>query len=138
MLVVQNLTPPQLAGVLGAIMTGENISKPQIWAAYEPTPEVINAVQALEGDREQLYKAQAQHGIQAPLSMDLRLAGDTTNLAAQASKLPFRYTCRRSSTHVSSVLLRPCACVNSEFVRSQCMSRYLLTKCLDHVLLCLR
>ena len=90
MYVVQNLTPPQLAGVLGAIMTGENISKPQIWAAYEPTPEVISAVHALEGDREQLYKAQVQHGIQAPLSIDLRLAGNTTTLAAQASKLPFR------------------------------------------------
>ncbi|KAL0037105.1 hypothetical protein WJX79_000589 [Trebouxia sp. C0005] len=82
---VQNLTPPQLAGVLGAIMTGENISKPQIWAAYEPTPEVINAVQALEGDREQLYKAQAQHGIQAPLSMDLRLAGIIEAWAAGSS-----------------------------------------------------
>ncbi len=90
MFVVQNLTPPQLAGVLGAIMTGENISKPQIYAAYGPTPEVINAVQALEGDREQLYKAQVQHGIQAPLSIDMRLAGNTTILAAQASQLPFR------------------------------------------------
>ena len=75
MMRLQNLTPPQLAGVLGAIMTGENISKPQVWAAYEPTPAVIAAVQALEGEREQLYKAQVQHGIQAPLSMDLRLAG---------------------------------------------------------------
>lgn len=80
--VVQNLTPPQLAGVLGAIMTGENISKPQIYAAYGPTPEVSKAVQALEGDREQLYKAQVQHGIQAPLSIDMRLAGNTITLAA--------------------------------------------------------
>ncbi|KAL0028996.1 hypothetical protein WJX77_010606 [Trebouxia sp. C0004] len=82
---VQNLTPPQLAGVLGAIMTGENISKPQIWAAYAPTPEVISAVQALEGDREQLYKAQVQHGIQAPLSIDLRLAGIIEAWAAGSS-----------------------------------------------------
>ena len=73
--VLQSLTPPQLAGVLGAILTGENISKPQIWVAYEPTQEIIDAVQALEGAREQLYKAQVQYGIQAPLSIDLRLAG---------------------------------------------------------------
>ena len=88
MMRLQNLTPPQLAGVLGAIMTGENISKPQVWAAYEPTPAVIAAVQALEGDREQLYKAQVQHGIQAPLSMDLRLAGEHCHCCCHCPLLP--------------------------------------------------
>lgn len=73
--VMQGLTPPQLAGVLGAILTSENISKPQIWVAYEPTAEVVNAVQMLEPERERLYKVQAQHGVQAPLAIDLRLAG---------------------------------------------------------------
>lgn len=75
---VQSLTPPQLAGVLGAILTSENISKPQIWVAYEPTAQVVNAIQALEADREQLYKVQVQHGVQAPLAIDLRLAGTTS------------------------------------------------------------
>lgn len=73
--VLQSLTPPQLAGVLGAILTSENISKPQIWVAYEPSAEVVNAIQALEPNRELLYKAQVQHGVQAPLAIDLRLAG---------------------------------------------------------------
>ena len=73
--VMQSLTPPQLAGVLGAILTSENISKPQMWVAYEPTAPVVNAIQALEADREQLYKVQVQHAVQAPLAIDLRLAG---------------------------------------------------------------
>ena len=73
---MQSLTPPQLAGVLGAILTSENISKPQIWVAYEPSAEVVNAIQALEADREQLFKVQVQHGVQAPLVVDLRLAGE--------------------------------------------------------------
>lgn len=75
--VLQSLTPPQLAGVLGAILTSENISKPQIWVAYEPSAQVVDAIQALEADREQLYKVQVQHGVQAPLAIDLRLAGIT-------------------------------------------------------------
>lgn len=75
--VVQSLTPPQLAGVLGAILTSENISKPQVWVAYEPTAEVVDAVQALEPERERLYKVQVQHGVQSPLAIDLRLAGMT-------------------------------------------------------------
>lgn len=73
--VMQSLTPPQLAGVLGAILTSENISKPQVWVAYEPTAQVVDAVQALEPERERLYKVQVQHGVQAPLAIDLRLAG---------------------------------------------------------------
>ena len=74
---MQSLTPPQLAGVLGAILTSENISKPQVWVAYEPTAPVVDAVQALEPERERLYKVQVQHGVQAPLAIDLRLAGVT-------------------------------------------------------------
>lgn len=57
------------------MLTSENISKPQLWVAYEPSAAVITAVTALEGDREALYKAQIQHGVQAPLAVDLRLAG---------------------------------------------------------------
>ena len=74
---MQRLTPPQLAGVLGAILTSENISKPQVWVAYEPTAQVVDAVQALEPERERLYKVQVQHSVQAPLAIDLRLAGMT-------------------------------------------------------------
>ena len=95
MFVVQNLTPPQLAGVLGAIMTGENISKPQVWAAYEPTPEVVNAVHALEGDREQLYKAQV--------------------------KLQSCHLGKWSSSEQCP--LHTCACAYSKFARTQCMSK---------------
>lgn len=72
---MQSLTPPQLAGVVCALLTSENVSKPQIWVAYEPSAAVIAAVTALESDREALYKAQVHHGIQANLAVDLRLAG---------------------------------------------------------------
>ncbi|KAL3144002.1 hypothetical protein ABBQ32_003810 [Trebouxia sp. C0010 RCD-2024] len=82
---VQSLTPPQLAGVLGAILTSENISKPQVWVAYEPTAQVVDAVQALEPERERLYKVQVQHGVQAPLAIDLRLAGVIEAWAAGSS-----------------------------------------------------
>ena len=83
--VVQNLTPPQLAGVLGAILTSENINRPQLWVAYEPTAEVVQAVEALEGSRERLFRVQVQHGVQAPLAIDLRLAGEA--LLSQGSCL---------------------------------------------------
>ena len=74
-MVLQYLEPQKLAGVLGAILTGENISKPQVWVAYQPSKEVTAAVEALEPDRELLYKAQSKNGVLAPLSIDLRLAG---------------------------------------------------------------
>lgn len=72
---MQSLTPPQLAGVLTAIVTSERVSKPQLWVAYEPSAAVINAVRSLEVDREELYKAQVQHSVQVSLAVDLRLAG---------------------------------------------------------------
>lgn len=72
---MQSLSPPELAGLLGGILTSENISKPQMWVAYEPTAAVVKAVEALEDMKEQLFKHQVQHGIQAPLAIDLRLAG---------------------------------------------------------------
>ena len=88
-MLLQNLKPPQLAGVLGAILTGENINKAQVWVAYKPSKEVTAAVEALEPDREQLSRAQAQHNVAAPLFIDLRLAGrqqafliDTVDLTA--------------------------------------------------------
>ena len=91
---LQSLTPPQLAGVLGAILTGENINKTQVWVAYKPSKEVTAAVEALEPDREQLARAQAQHNVAAPLFIDLRLAGeqpaffiDTVNLTASRNAI---------------------------------------------------
>ena len=85
---MQSFTPPQLAGVLGAILTSENISKPQVWVAYEPTQKVVDAVQALEPERERLYKVQVQHGVQAPLAIDLRLAGMLLRLKCMQTHLP--------------------------------------------------
>ena len=72
---MQSLTPPQLAGVLTAVLTSDRVAKPQLWVAYEPSAAIVSAVTALQGDRERLYQAQVQHGVQASLAVDLRLAG---------------------------------------------------------------
>ncbi len=51
------------------------MSRPQLRCAYEASDAVWEAAEALEPDRKALAALQQAHGIDAPLDMDLRLAG---------------------------------------------------------------
>ncbi len=58
-----------------ALVAPESVSRPSISAAYEPSAAVCEAVQALEPERERLFRLQSQAGLDAPLAVDLRLSG---------------------------------------------------------------
>jgi hypothetical protein len=52
------------------------VSRPQLRCAYEASAPVWEAAEALEGDRAALAELQAAHGVDCPLELDLRLAGE--------------------------------------------------------------
>lgn len=52
------------------------VSRPQIKCAYEASKPVLEAVLALEVDQEGLAILQEDIGVDTPLVIDLRLAGD--------------------------------------------------------------
>ncbi|KAG2449071.1 hypothetical protein HYH02_005820 [Chlamydomonas schloesseri] len=73
------LTGPQLAALLGALISPEVLSKPTaVWAAYPVSPAVEAAVEALEEQRQLLVELQADAGLTRwndALLVDLRFAG---------------------------------------------------------------
>ena len=72
---VQSLAPARLAGLMAALVAQEAVSKPTVMAAYAPSEGVIQAVQALEPERQRLFEQQQAQGVEADLTVDLRLAG---------------------------------------------------------------
>jgi hypothetical protein len=57
------------------MVTSEAVSRVQISAAYEPSQAVVDCIEALEGERDSLFRTQRRFGVDAPLDVDLRLAG---------------------------------------------------------------
>ena len=53
----------------------ECLAKPTIQARYPPSDSVLAAIQAMEPARERIYSHQVAHGVDAPLTVDLRLSG---------------------------------------------------------------
>ncbi|KAG2444652.1 hypothetical protein HXX76_001396 [Chlamydomonas incerta] len=76
---LQTLNGPQLAAMLGALISPEVLSKPTaVWAAYPVSPAVEAAVEALEGQRQLLVELQTDAGLTRwndALLVDLRFAG---------------------------------------------------------------
>eukprot|EP00887_Chlorella_sp_A99_P006095 scaffold22.g6095.t1 len=71
----QALSPSQLAAAASAVVAPEAVSRPGGWVAYPPSEAVIAAVEGLEDARAQLAALQVRAGVDAPLPIDLRLAG---------------------------------------------------------------
>lgn len=71
----QGLPPPQLAAAVSAAVAPEAVSRSGAWVAYPPSAIVVAAVEALEGERARLAALQVAAGVEAPLPIDLRLAG---------------------------------------------------------------
>jgi superfamily II RNA helicase len=72
---VQALPPPELAGVLSAVLAGELGLRPGVRARYPPSPSVIEALEDAEPARADLSRLQWRHGVDAPLAIDARLSG---------------------------------------------------------------
>lgn len=77
---LQMLKPPQLAGLLGAMVAADAVSRPHITAAYRPSDAIVHAVEAMEPDRSHLFDLQMEGRVEFPLDVDLRLAGGATAL----------------------------------------------------------
>lgn len=71
----QNLKPQELAGVISAMVASEAVSRVQVSAAYEPSQAVVDCIEAMEAERDSLFRIQRRYGVDVPLDVDLRLAG---------------------------------------------------------------
>ncbi|KAI3428051.1 hypothetical protein D9Q98_006436 [Chlorella vulgaris] len=103
---VQALPPPQLAGVLCAVISAECVSRPSVWTAYSATEAVTAAVLELEGVRGGLEALQARHNVVAPISVDLRLAGLVEAWAAGCSWEELMKDCSLDDGDVARLLTR--------------------------------
>ena len=74
--VVQNLSPQELAAVVCSMIAAELPTRTTISVQYGCSSTVLEAIEAMEGDRERLYYLQMDAGISASLVVDLRLAGE--------------------------------------------------------------
>ncbi|GFR39875.1 hypothetical protein Agub_g377 [Astrephomene gubernaculifera] len=86
---LERLSGPALGALLGALLSPEVINKPtNLWAAYPVSPEVEEAVAALEPRRQLLLELQTDAGLTRwndALLVDLRLAGLVEAWASGAS-----------------------------------------------------
>eukprot|EP00200_Dunaliella_tertiolecta_P005053 CAMPEP_0202359206 /NCGR_PEP_ID=MMETSP1126-20121109/12588_1 /ASSEMBLY_ACC=CAM_ASM_000457 /TAXON_ID=3047 /ORGANISM="Dunaliella tertiolecta, Strain CCMP1320" /LENGTH=1135 /DNA_ID=CAMNT_0048952565 /DNA_START=212 /DNA_END=3620 /DNA_ORIENTATION=- len=86
---VFGLTGPELAGLLGAILTGEVLKRPSVnWVAYPASPKVVEVVDALEEQRCLMAELQSDAGLGSwndSLLLDLRFAGIVEAWAAGAT-----------------------------------------------------
>jgi superfamily II RNA helicase len=76
---LEQLTGPQLASYLGAILSTEVARRSlSVWSEYEVSPEVVELIDRLEPLREALFESQTVAGCEKWnefLLVDLRLAG---------------------------------------------------------------
>ncbi|KAK9820466.1 hypothetical protein WJX72_010660 [[Myrmecia] bisecta] len=103
---VQALDVPRLAGVLSALLTPSVISRPQIWASYEASEAIIATIEALEPERERIFKLQISHGMEASLAVDLRLAGVVEAWAAGGTWAQIMEDCSLEDGDVARLLSR--------------------------------
>ncbi len=72
---MQDLNPAELAAVLSSIIAGETPPKPSTLAEYGSSEAVFRVFESMEDMRVELYDQQMAANIDAPLGIDLRLAG---------------------------------------------------------------
>lgn len=73
---VQDLSPQELAAVVCSMIAAELPTRPTISVQYGCSATVLEAIEAMEAEREKLYYLQTEAGISASLVVDLRLAGE--------------------------------------------------------------
>ena len=92
--------------MLSAVVAGEAFSRASVWAAYPASPAVCDAVEALEPERARLAALQMAAGVDAPLGVDLRLAGVVEAWASGASWTEVTADCGLDDGDVARLLTR--------------------------------
>ncbi|KAL4443480.1 hypothetical protein ABPG75_011217 [Micractinium tetrahymenae] len=103
---VQGLAAPQLAAVLSAVIASESVSRPSVWTAYSASEAVNAAVLQLEDTRQALAALQIRHGVEAPIAVDLRLAGLVEGWASGCSWEELMRDCSLDDGDVARLLTR--------------------------------
>lgn len=103
---LQILRPPQLAGVISALVAPDAISRPNIQVDYPPSAEVIAAVEALEPARAELAALQIRAGLDLPVSIDLRLSGVVEGWASGLGWADITADCGLDDGDVARLLMR--------------------------------
>ena len=70
---LDDLTPPQLAGVLESISL--EINRPDLWCGFNPSPAAEDAFLDLSGIRGEVLRSQERYNIDIPVWWDLELIG---------------------------------------------------------------
>ena len=76
------LEPGALAGVVTALLSEETVSRPNIYAAYRPSPAAAEAIARLTPLAEQLDELQARSAFAAPVSLAPQFVGLVESWAA--------------------------------------------------------
>jgi superfamily II RNA helicase len=82
--VLDKLSPQSLSGALTALLSDECISRPNSYTAYNPTPEVEEALRQLAPLGQQLFETQLQNGFEAPIGLSPFFTGLVESWAAGA------------------------------------------------------
>jgi hypothetical protein len=102
----QSLPAPQLAAVLSAVVAAEAFNRAGAYVAYDPSPAVAAAVEALEPARAELAALQGRARLDTPLSVDLRMAGVVEAWASGASWAEVTADCGLDDGDVARLLMR--------------------------------
>ncbi len=70
---LDQLTAPQLATTCGALVT--EISRPDAWTRYQPSPEVEEVLGGLRSDRHRLFRLQRRYIVNLPAWMEIDCIG---------------------------------------------------------------
>lgn len=88
---VQGIKPSTLAGLLCALVTPFQLSRPEIVVALDPSDDLQLLVEELSQDAVHLASVQAQRGIMCPIEIDLKCA--LSLLLPYACNAPYFCTC---------------------------------------------
>lgn len=71
---MQDIKPSTLAGLLCALVTPFQVSRPEVVVALDPSEDLQMLVEELSQDAVLLASVQAQRGIMCPIEIDLKYA----------------------------------------------------------------
>ena len=103
---LQGLNPPQLAGVMSALVASEAFSRSAVHVAYPPSYTVAETIESMESVRSDIARLQFQVGLDVPLLVDLRLAGLVEAWASGASWQEITEDCSLDDGDVARLLMR--------------------------------
>ena len=83
---MQDLKSQELAAVLSSIIASEFNHRPNMFVGYGCSDATLEAIEAMEPDREWLYNLQVRAGIDAPLGVDIRLSGRILSCSSTMAK----------------------------------------------------